>query len=126
VSTDNVIPFDDTSYLLSGKNKERLLESVAEFKAGHGEPTEWATPWGSGSLNQQEARIERAKKPTVYIVECEDSVIISAYSDDSPDLHNYAVDVLCLRGAGTPDSPSNTATILRNILTHAGVNVVME
>jgi hypothetical protein len=126
VSTDNVIPFDDTSYLLSGKNKERLLESVAEFKAGHGEPTEWATPWGSGSFDQQEARIERAKKPTVYMHECDNCVILSAVSEEHPEAQNYYMELQSLRVTGRTDSVGNTSTILRNILVKAGINVVME
>jgi hypothetical protein len=92
---------DDTQHLLSSEeNAKQLRESITEF-----------------------SKI----KPTVYLIETEDSVIVSAYSEDHEAVERYSLDIIALRGASLMhDSPNNTLTILRNILERAGVSVVIE
>ena len=66
-------------------------------------------------------------KPTVYLAETGDRVIVSSYPEDHKDADRYSLSVIGLSDSGGyRESASNTLTILRNILERAGVQVVIE
>jgi hypothetical protein len=95
-------PTDETEHLLSSaiEKEKQLRENIAQFKA--------------------------QQKPTVFLTETIDSVIISSYPEEHKDAERYSFDIIGLSGAGTKVTPGNTGIILRNILERAGIIVVLE
>ncbi|MGD0511537.1 MAG: hypothetical protein ABSA33_06920, partial [Candidatus Micrarchaeaceae archaeon] len=60
-------------------------------------------------------------KPTVYLAETGDRVIVSSYPEDHKNADSYSLSVIGLPDSGAAfggyrESASNTLTILRNIL----------
>ena len=106
--------------LAQEKYRHIQRDALVRVLQAHGNPN-WATPWGSGKVEAK-----KDAKPTMYMHECDNCVILSAVSEEHPEAQNYYMELQSLRVTGRTDSVGNTSTILRNILVKAGINVVME
>jgi hypothetical protein len=84
---------------------------------------EWATPWGSGKVEQHEAK--KDAKPIVYLFVNGAAIGVSAYPSDHEDADKYTMEVQEFLG-GRKTTADISITVLRNILAQAGVHVVME